>query len=32
MGEKVDFLTKDSQTQNHYTSVGRVREGGRVSR
>ena len=32
MGEGVDFLTEDSQTQNHDTSVGRVREEGRVSR
>ena len=32
MREEVDFLTEDSQTQNHSAGVGRVREGGRVSR
>ena len=29
MGDEVDFLIEDSQTQNHDTSVGRVREGGK---
>ena len=32
MREEVDFLTEDSQTQNHSAGVGRVRKGGRVYR